>query len=144
MNVQQDYEWDGRVCILETTGRLFGSEARDQIWAAFGGRSIYVPLRPRPDHPICRAVGLEMATAIASELGGTIVELPNSPLSGTRYRKDVVLADALAGKPAHVSAAFLRVTERSIYSLRSSLRAEGGLPPRGSPAPPCATTEEDT
>lgn len=122
-----DY-WDGRLDLLEVTERLFGSECRDSAWARFGGRSIYIPIHPRPDHPLSEAIGHDRAKAVAGELGGVVVQLPLCPSSGWRGRREVILSDALQGVAVVATARRLGCTERTVYLIRRSLKENGELP----------------
>lgn len=122
-----DY-WDGRLDLLEVTERLFGAECRDSAWARFGGRSIYIPIHPRPDHPLSEAIGHDRAKAVADELGGVIVQLPLCPSSGWRGRREVILSDALRGVAVAKTAQRLGCTERTVYLIRRSLKENGELP----------------
>ncbi|MCP3735976.1 hypothetical protein M9979_13970 [Sphingomonas sp. RP10(2022)] len=132
MDVGDDDEWDGEFGLLETTERLFGAECRDRVWARFGGLSIYIPAADTlgPDHPLCDAIGLEQARAVAGELHGVYIKsIPLGPNKGWRHKNEIAASDALNGVLVIETARKLGCTERRVYQIRSELRKAGILPP---------------
>ena len=93
-----------RFDLLEIVGRLHGEEARNMVADVLGGIMVYVPRKPRPDHPLVTVLGRERAQAVADDAHGVWSYVSGLRASRERLRRAAVLADALAGVPARTTA----------------------------------------
>lgn len=119
----------GKPCLLKASYRLFGSAARDLLWQEFGGRQLYIPKSPPPDHPINLAIGADRAAVLAKELGGVTVYVPRQPHRSRHWRREVVRRLTIDRQPLDEIAKAADCNTRTVYRLRALLRQEGKLPP---------------
>jgi len=105
--------------VLAEIADAAGIEAAISLARAYGGQTVYVPARPKPDHWLVDTVGLEAA--------GKICDLYRVRDGGARLliplARPTLLAAALArGASARSAAAAVGVHERTAFRMRSRMR----------------------
>lgn len=118
----------GSCFLLEEATRLLGTEKRDLIWARWGGRTLYVPMRPEHGHPLIKLVGLRETATLCDAVGGVKYVLPMYKGYGSMSCREVVRLRTLAGDSLSAIAEVAGCTERNVSEHRRKLREEGKLP----------------
>lgn len=73
--------------LLQTIEAELGYAAMLKFAHAFGGQRIYIPENPRPDSPITKQLGEELARDICKLLGRGDITVPLGPTAGqARFR----------------------------------------------------------
>lgn len=98
-----------------------GDDAASMLSDALGGRRVYIPRNPGPNHPITVAIGANAARALAADHSGRYVDVRLSPDRRARILE-------LSAQKLQVSriAQMLRCTERHVYKVREEAKAAGG------------------
>ncbi len=117
--------------LLAEIAEVAGLDAALAMADARGGSRITIPARPRPDHWLVQAVGVDAAKLIADHFrvgnSGLIVELPVGPTgaaASTRRRIDDLLQQ---GVSADRIAREVRVHRTTVFRRKASA---GGRDPR--------------
>jgi hypothetical protein len=106
---------------LVAIARVAGSEAALQLCDHSGGLSrIYVPKKPRVDHPWAQLIGLEAHAAICKEFGGQQIELPRFRYRGLKKKAILELCDT--GISNREIARRTRSTERYVTQVLADVR----------------------
>ena len=108
--------------ILARVAEVAGEEAARQLAKTFGGRTIYLPRAPGPDHPLARALGLEAACAVCRELGSGHLSVPKGVRELNAAKRRRVLELSAEGFSAGEIALMLDCTQRTVYRWRSRAR----------------------
>lgn len=110
----------GEHSVLGTVEERLGQGAVDTLIDALGGRLIYVPTRPTPGSRLSRAVGHEIAAALAEVYGGRRIAVPNGLGRGHARRIDPAAVERLSadGVSANAIAARLGCTVRAVLAIR--------------------------
>jgi hypothetical protein len=112
------------VQLAEELAAVVGAEAAHRLFDAFGGRSIYVPARPGPNHPITVAIGAERAALLAEYYHQVRLDFP---LSASKRRRAIELSRT--GVPVGEIARQLWLTDRHVRRiLAEARRAPPGQP----------------
>lgn len=80
----------------------------------FGGLEIKLPARPRPDHPVIKALGETDGLALCEFLGGGSMYVPHNRT--TSARKEVLRLEA-AGKDRAEIARILGISQRHVRRM---------------------------
>jgi DNA-binding NarL/FixJ family response regulator len=84
--------------LLRELRDVFGQERALKLARELGGQSLKLPVQPRPDHPIARAVGVDVLTwLIAQHARGERITIPQGPEQGVTNASEVVAAAVQAG-----------------------------------------------
>lgn len=128
--IKGDLEDDAEGTFWEQIVASIGDEAAGRLSDAIGGRRVYIPRNPGPNHPITVAVGAEAAKALAADHSGRYVDVRLSPDRRARILE-------LSAQKMQVSriAQMLRCTERHVYKVREEAKASGDDAPRETPQP---------
>ena len=105
--------------LVEAVGR----EATAALQRALGGRNVYVPTGPRPEHPIARAAGLPPMAAICERWGGLTTWVGKDLLLAER--NGALVAAAEAGESAEEIAARFGITSRCVRQVLHAHRPQG-------------------
>jgi hypothetical protein len=122
MAVVERYE--GLEATADNLRRLLGDDAARALSQACGGRRLYVPKSPGPNHPITVILGQDKADQLAGAFHGVGIDVPMMPETQAQIRK----LDALGWTRAAI-AREVRVTERWVYKTLS--RPENSETPQG-------------
>ncbi len=74
---------------LMDVGETLGRRVALNLMASFGGLEVKFPVRPKPDHPVVKALGETDALALCKFLGGQQVYVPHNKPARSR-RAEVV------------------------------------------------------
>ena len=118
--------------------KLIGGVAADKLIANFGGRRLYIPLKPAPRDQIPRSIGMRAALAMAREFGSERILVP-ATCDQARRRARIVKMRANQISISHI-ARELRCTERYVYKVLASRRDSGRLAVQ-TPQTPATTAE---
>ena len=81
----------------------------------FGGLEVKFPVRPRPDHPVIKALGETDGFALCAFLGGQQIYVPHS--QPARSVRDQVLMLEASGMDRAAIARALRISQRYVRML---------------------------
>jgi hypothetical protein len=116
---------------------LVGYTATALICAWFGGRNLYVPCRPREDHPLARLIGFSAFRQLVTGFGGDHLAIPEERWrqAADRSKRTVALLFC-QGEKAVLIAERTGLTTRRVNQLISEVQSEGLLellkePPTG-------------
>ncbi len=100
---------------------LIGPQATESLMAAMGGETVYVPHRPKSDHPLAGHIGMHAFAALCQACKGEYVALPSSRL-GERHH---LIRDLLArGCSQRSIARQLKITERYVRKVAGTEAAD--------------------
>jgi DNA-binding NarL/FixJ family response regulator len=119
--------------LLQEFADVIGLDAALRIARAVGGIRVYIPERVDHNHWLSHAIGRELADKLCANFGGGALEVPIGPEGerATRERRhaEMILEMTLQGLSSTVIAQRLRLSDRTVRTHRSLLRAAGKLPP---------------
>lgn len=98
---------------------VLGKDAARALHESRGGISIYVPMNPKPDHPLAQFIGLEALETLCAFAGGESLSLSNA---GRHINKPRILRMLEQGQSAATIALECGVTERYVNRLASDLK----------------------
>ncbi|SDH75059.1 helix-turn-helix domain-containing protein [Roseospirillum parvum] len=103
-----------------------GPEVAAALVRARGGENVYVPKRPRPDHPLAVALGHERFAVLVERCGGGPVQVPSCRIAS---RRATILTLAGQGWPRARIARTVGVTETRVYQVLRQARMVGDPEP---------------
>lgn len=108
--------------LLREIAEVFGDGRALKFALTYGGEALWVPKRPRADHRIATAVGIDMLRWLAARHGGESVIVPTGMRSV--LAEQLVLVERLVrqGLPANAIVRQARVHVRTVYRTRARLR----------------------
>ena len=117
--------------ILDDVCALIGVSATVRLVEWLGGRHVYVPCDPTPDHPLAKLIGAAALRALAEEFGGQPLWVPAHVLhrhhKATALKKQVAKLLFAGGTPQTVSRD-LGISERQAQRIRKQLMEAGLVP----------------
>lgn len=99
-------------------------QAAEALMRAFGGRTVYLPREPGPGHVMSRAVGVEIARAIADLLGPGHLDVPRGDLAARQEKAAQGMVLIRAGKSEAEIARTLGVSARTVRRWRRLTRED--------------------
>lgn len=126
-----------RSTLLDDLAAVVGYSATCALCAWWGGRTLYVPARYSPAHPLARVIGPSALRRLVAEFGSEALSVP-SDAGVAQYQRERRACEMYAdGCTALEVAAALQVTERRAQQLRVELAERGWLEfVAGTDAPP--------
>jgi hypothetical protein len=118
-----DYAGEARTSLYGQVVRIIGGCAADKLIENFGGRRLYIPLKPAPRDQIPRSIGMRAALAMAREFGSERILVPATP-DQARRRSRILKMRANQISISHI-ARELRCTERYVYKVLATCRDSG-------------------
>ena len=100
--------------------KIIGSVAADKLIEHFGGRRLYIPLKPAPRDQIPRSIGMRAALAMARVFGSERILVP-ATCNQARRRARILRMRANQISISHI-ARELRCTERHVYKVLARCR----------------------
>ena len=117
--------------VLDDVCALIGFSATVRLVEWLGGRHVYVPCDPTPDHPLAKLIGAGALRALAGEFGGQPLWVPAHVLhrhhKATALKKQVAKLLFAGGTPQTVSRD-LGISERQAQRIRKQLMEAGLVP----------------
>lgn len=109
--------------VLQRIEDELGHGAMLQFAHAFGGQRINIPNRVRPNSPLARELGQELATKIVAVIGGGAdITVPLGPTAGAAQIRRRISAALREHKSNNAVARELRVHEVTVRRQRKRLR----------------------
>lgn len=119
--------------VLALIAQEIGPDCAIALAQARGGRSLWIPKTPGPDHAVVGIVGLRDAVALSRLLGGGNVLIPCGNIGGAagrRARIERLLAEGVPhGQIAAEVDVHIRTVERAAAALRRARDEEPSLFP---------------
>jgi hypothetical protein len=103
--------------------KLIGAVAADKLIEHFGGRRLYIPLKPAPRDQIPRSIGMRAAMVMARAFGSERILVP-ATCNQARRRARIFKMRANQISISHI-ARELRCTERYVYKVLATYRENG-------------------
>lgn len=104
--------------VFREVAQLVGDEATALLIAQYGGCApLYIPGKPRHDHPLCQLLGEKIAQQLAREFGGLTVEIPRAVAIQIEQRNRLIVADRAAGITQSELAKKYQLTARTIRKI---------------------------
>lgn len=75
-DLERDIDWAALPNGLTEIKLVAGAAAAVALAAHYGGGSLYVPRKTKPEHPLTLLLGREAALAMAAVFGGDRIEVP--------------------------------------------------------------------
>lgn len=101
---------------------LIGTDATTQVLDHFGGRSIYIPKRLRPQCPLLKVISREKLELLMQHFGGETVDLPQAGSLKRHWRNlDIAAASAAGASRAELVARY-GLSQRQIGNIRRRYR----------------------
>lgn len=107
--------------VLRRLSDMIGPEPILRMIEEAGGRTIFIPIRPRENSLIVKLVGMLAAERIAVEFGGLKISVPPSHLSGPAMRQRKGMALLREGKSLSTVAFELRAARSTVQAWRRKL-----------------------
>ncbi len=120
--------------LLRQLAEVVGVDGVLKLSQTFGGRRLYVPAHPGPEHPISKLLGQERAIALAREFGGIRTENP-VPRAFLFFRRQVyrrMLDDLAAGETQQAVARRFGYSRQFVSLLQQRCGWLRGYRPEGS------------
>jgi len=120
--------------LLRQLAEVVGVDGVLKLSQTFGGRRLYVPAHPGPEHPISKLLGQERAIALAREFGGIRTENP-VPRAFLFFRRQVyrrMLDDLAAGETQMAVARRFGYSRQFVSLLQQRCGWLRGYRPEGS------------
>lgn len=108
--------------VLGLISREVGIDCAIDLAKARGGRSVWIPKNPNPDHAIVSIVGLEEAIQLSRLLGVGNVLIPCGNIGGAAGRRARIERLLAEGVPNGQIAAEVDVHIRTVERVAASLR----------------------
>lgn len=126
--------------ILDDLASVIGYTATCALSAWYGGKTLYVPAKAGPDHPMSRLIGESALRALVREFGSEILKIPGDHVA-IRMRRDRIACERFAEGwiPSRV-ADDLGIGLRRAQQLRIELEACGWLAYAVGRLPPAPAT----
>lgn len=103
--------------LFQELAAVIGADSAAQLFEAFVGSTVYVPLTPDTSHPIAAAIGIVKATMLGCFFYGTNIYFP---VTGVKRARIIAMGEA-GKRPSEISKAVL--TSRStVYQVLSDFR----------------------
>lgn len=105
---------------------VIGEAAMVSLASLFAGRRLYVPAQVKPDHAICRAIGIDAAKSLVEKYSGSTIRVPLARELRAKHLQSQGLSNAaIAGR--------LGLTEGGVRSLfkRLDSKSPAGTVPGG-------------
>lgn len=116
-DLERDIDWGALPNGLTEIKLVAGAAAAVALAARYGGGSLYVPRKTKPEHPLTKLLGLEAALAMATVFGGDRIEVPKQDaiLRQLRFRR--LLRDRAKGASVASLAAQHGLSRRRVLQL---------------------------
>ncbi len=109
--------------VFQEVQKLIGEEDTAKLVAQYGGCALlYIPVRFKPEHPLCLLLGQEVAQRLTDEFGGISVEIPRACALQIEQRNRLILTDSAAGMSQSELARKYRLTVRRIRTITKLTR----------------------
>ncbi|PAL22656.1 helix-turn-helix domain-containing protein [Sphingopyxis sp. GW247-27LB] len=95
---------------------------------SYAGQNVYIPESVPLNHHLCKCLGLEVASRLCSEIGGSAYNVPIQKVR-INARRILVLILSWAGMTINAIAEASEITARQVSNIRADLRGDGFLPP---------------
>ncbi len=115
--------------VLALIAKEIGIDCAIELAKARGGRSVWIPKQPSPDHTIVSIVGLEDAIQLSRLLGGGNVLIPCGNIGGAAGRRAQIERLLSEGVPNGQIAAEVDVHIRTVERVAATLRDAQGAEP---------------
>lgn len=103
--------------VLQDFVRLIGLPATMQVVSRHGGRRLYIPLNPTPDHHLAQLIGLEKLAQLSAVYGREDhFDIPKAVVA-LRHLRDQRIRSEIGPKSASKLAAENNLTERQIWNI---------------------------
>lgn len=112
--------------LLRDVADAFDEETALRLARELGGRYVYLPRAARRDHPVARAVGVQVLRFLIErhdELARIVI--PKGPDQDRRLRARLIAEMTRAGRTADEIAAATGVHVRTVHQWRARLAAAG-------------------
>lgn len=107
--------------VLQDFVRLIGLPATMILVEHFGGRRVYIPANPTPEHHLAKLIGLDNLTALSSVYGlEAPMDIPRA-VAALRHLRNTKIRDEYGPKSAAKLAREHGLTERQVYSIVGEL-----------------------
>ena len=97
---------------------LLGEAKGGEFFQNFGGSEIYIPVRPKKQHPIAQIIGIVGLAALCKNYGGTHLYVSNPTQTVSKKQRIIALLDKGGGTSE--IAASVGVTERYVRHIKQS------------------------
>lgn len=112
-----DLDWDCLPSGLKELKGVVGPGAALAICAAFGGRALYVPADPGPDHPLVRLLGESAAKRLCSLLAGDRLHVPKMDAVTRQLRVKEIHRRRKKGSSVTSLAREFNLTQRRVHQI---------------------------
>ncbi len=104
---------------IDDLERVIGTDALEQLAAAYGGRRLVVPhaRNMNPGHRLAALLGMDAALRLAQTFAGETVEIPKCDFLARRRRDEAIMADRKAGASQAALARRYRMSERWVREV---------------------------
>ncbi len=134
--------------VIEDIAAEIGFTAALALIEYHGGRVVMIPVRPSPDHPIARTVGMPALTRLCAAWAGEVLYIEGDTRRARIERRALIARLAAEGLSTRAIARAIGIGERRVQQILAELRGAGivELAAAGELGPPIETdqTEEVT
>ncbi len=113
----ENLEWStlpARLCEIKD---IAGPTAALSLAERYGGASVYVPVKARPEHPLCKLLGPQAAKAISRVYGGDRLEIPKKDSIVRQLRGKKILERRREGASISTLASEFCLSRRRILQI---------------------------
>lgn len=121
MNTWSDLSTDLLPQLLQDFVRLIGLPATMILVEQFGGRRLYIPAQPTPDHTLAKLIGFDNLQALSGVYGlEAPMDIPRA-VAALRHLRNLKIRAEYGPKSAAKLAREHGLTERQVYSIVGEL-----------------------
>ncbi len=121
MNAWSELSTDLLPRVLQDFVRLIGLHATMILVEHFGGRRLYIPAQPTPDHTLAQLIGLDKLQALSKVYGlEAPMDIPRA-VAALRHLRNLKIRSEYGPKSAAKLAREHGLTERQVYSIVGEL-----------------------
>jgi hypothetical protein len=112
-----ELDWSTLPAGLAHLRNIAGQKAALVLSAVYGGGSVYVPRRFRPDHPLLMLLGAESAAKLAEHFGGDKLEVPKPDAVHRQLRARSIKARRAEGTSVAALVSEFNLSRRRILQI---------------------------
>ena len=114
--------------LLEDIAAEIGYTATSTLCGWFGGRYVFVPATPSPEHKIAKVIGVPAFSRLSRSFGGETLFIPKDQAQRRARRHRIVFDMLLRGDNSTHIGGRVNISNMQVRNIRRILEADGLLP----------------
>lgn len=114
--------------LLEDIAAEIGYTATSTLCGWFGGRYVFVPATPSPEHKIARVIGPSAFRRLSAAFGGVTLFIPKDQAQRRARRNRIIFDMIVRGSNANNISTRIQISKMQVHNIRRDLEDGGILP----------------